>query len=112
MQPTPVPSTGYGQKWQDATLDTDWLGGQGKEPHPVPLLGGGFIAVRREVFATVGGFDSGMVLWGAEDSEFCIRLWTLGYECWVVPSIDVAHRFRPQRPYEVNWEPVLHNKLR
>ncbi len=112
MRPTAVESTGYGQKWRDATLVTDWLGRQSKEPYPVPLLGGGFLAMRREFFAATGSFDSGMMVWGAEDSELCIRLWTLGYECWVVPSVDVAHRFRPTYPYQVSWEPVLHNKLR
>lgn len=112
MQPAPTKSTGFGQKWRDATLDTSWLGGGTRQPHPVPLLGGGFVAVRHDVFAAAGGFDSGMLIWGAEDTEFCIRLWTFGYECWVVPDVEVAHRFRPKRPYEVPWEPVLHNKLR
>ena len=112
MQPAPVASTGYGLKWKDATLDNAWLGRQGNDAHPVPLLGGGFIAMRRDTFDAIGGFDSGMVIWGAEDSELCVRLWTLGYECLVVPAVDVAHRFRPQHPYRVAWEEVIHNKLR
>lgn len=112
MRPTPVESTGYGQRWRDATLDTAWLGLRGKYSYPVPLLGGGFIAMRRCTFEAIGGFDSGMMVWGAEDSELCIRLWTFGYECWVIPSVEVVHRFRPTYPYQVSWEPVLHNKLR
>jgi GT2 family glycosyltransferase len=107
-----VESTGYGQKWRDASLGVEWLGRQSPQPHPVPLLCGCFLAMRREVFTATGGFDSGMILWGSEDAELSMRLWTLGYECWVVPGVDVEHYFRPRYPYEVTWEPVIHNRLR
>jgi len=89
-----------------------WLGRQSDAPYPVPLLCGCFLALRRGVFTEIGGFDDGMVLWGAEDSELSMRLWTLGYQCWVVPEVNVQHAFRAHFPYEVKWEPVLHNKLR
>ena len=112
MRPTPVESTGYGQKWRDATLDIDWLARTKSEPYPVPLLGGGFLVMRRDVFAAIEGFDSGMIVWGSEDAELSLRLWTLGYECWVAPGVEVEHFFRPRYPYDVGWEPVLHNKLR
>ena len=112
MQSAAAESTGYGQKWCDASLAVAWLGRQSDEPYPVPLLCGCFLALRRDVFTEIGGFDSGMVLWGAEDSELSIRLWTLGYECWVAPEVNVQHAFRAQFPYEVKWEPVLHNRLR
>jgi len=112
MQPAAAASTGYGQKWSDASLAVGWLGQQSSTPYPVPLLCGCFLSLRRDVFHEIGGFDSGMVLWGAEDSELSIRLWTLGYECWVAPEVDVQHAFRARFPYEVKWEPVLHNRLR
>ena len=68
--------------------------------------------MRQDVFLVVGGFDSGMVQWGREDSEVGVRLWTLGHECIVVPDLEVAHRFRKERPHRVDWEPVLYNRLR
>ncbi len=105
-------SSGYGQKWSDASLSVEWLGRRGIGPYPVPLLCGCFLALRREVFLKIGGFDAGLVLWGAEDSELSIRLWLAGYECWVVPGVDVQHAFRARFPYEVKWEPVLHNRFR
>jgi glycosyltransferase involved in cell wall biosynthesis len=105
-------ATGYGQKWSDAGLAVEWLGKQGDAPYPVPLLCGCFLALRREVFLEVGEFDAGLVLWGAEDSELSLRLWMSGYECWVVPGVEVQHMFRVQFPYEVKWEPVLHNRFR
>jgi GT2 family glycosyltransferase len=112
MRPAAAGCTGYGQKWHDASLAVEWLNQQSTAPYPVPLLCGCFLALRREVFREAGQFDSGMVLWGAEDSELSIRLWTMGYECWVAPQVNVEHAFRAQFPYEVKWEPVLHNRLR
>lgn len=105
-------ATGYGQKWTDASLAIEWLGKQGDMPYPVPLLCGCFLALRQELFTQIGQFDPGMVLWGAEDSEISLRLWLAGHECWVVPNVEIQHRFHAQFPYEVKWEPVLHNRLR
>ena len=105
-------ATGYGLGWSDAGLSCEWLACKGPKPYPVPLLGGGFLAMRRSVFAATGGFDTGLVVYGSEDAELSLRLWTLGYECLVVPEVEVAHLFRGEIPYEVDWEPVLYNKLR
>lgn len=112
LRPAAVECTGYGQKWSDAGLGVEWLNAHGSRPYPVPLLCGCFLAMRREVFTNVGGFDDGMVVWGAEDSELSIRLWTSGYECRLVPELEIQHRFRASFPYQVNWEPILHNRLR
>lgn len=103
---------GYGYAWKDAALNTEWLPWQGDQPHPVPMIAGCFVALRREVFAAVGGFDPGMVLYGVEDTELCLRLWTLGYGCLVAPAVTVEHLFRAAHPYHVPWEALLHNTLR
>jgi GT2 family glycosyltransferase len=112
---SPVPSKearGYGMRWRDSALSVDWLGCKGPKPYPVPLLGAAFMALRRNVFAATGGFDPRIITWGTEDAEFSFRLWTLGFECLVVPEVDVAHRFRYDRPYRVEWEAVIYNKMR
>jgi hypothetical protein len=75
------------------------------------LLNAAFMALRRNIFAATGGFDPKQAIWGTEE-EFSYRLWTLGFECLVVPEVEVAHRFRPSRPYGVDWESVLYNKMR
>jgi GT2 family glycosyltransferase len=105
-------ATGHGFRWKDAALNLEWLGRNGDVPHPVPLLAGCFLAMRREVFDAIDGFDPGMIVYGTEDAELCLRLWTLGYQCRLVPSVTVAHLFRPSHPYAVAWEAVLHNILR
>jgi GT2 family glycosyltransferase len=97
-------------------LDWKWLGWKGADAHSVPMLCGCFLAVRRDVFDLVGRFDAGMVLYGLEDIEFSFRLWLFGYECVVVPSVEVSHMFRnrkkPLPQYQSIWEPRIHNALR
>jgi GT2 family glycosyltransferase len=106
-------SKGYGFRFIDAGLNTEWLGCQETRSYPVPLLGAGFLAMRREVFETSGGFDPAMV-WGMEDLELSVRLWTLGFKCFLAPSVEVAHLDRSgMNPYyQYDWEEGLHNTLR
>jgi GT2 family glycosyltransferase len=106
-------SKGYGFRFIDAGLNTEWLGCQQTRTYAVPLLGAGFLAMRREVFEASGGFDPAMV-WGMEDLELSVRLWTLGFKCFLTPSVEVAHLdrsgFNPY--YQLDWEEGLHNTLR
>lgn len=104
---------GYGCRWSGDDLGIAWLRRKSDRPFPAPLLGGAFMAMRRNVFAAIGGFDGGMDIWGSEDAEISLRLWLLGYRCMVVPAVEVSHFFRSgDRPYRVPWEAVLYNKLR
>jgi GT2 family glycosyltransferase len=103
---------GYGLTWRDAALRISWLPAAGDTCHPVPMLPGGFMAVRRAAFEACRGFDPGLVRWGSEDQELSVHLWGRGYACLLVPQVDVAHRFRDRHPYRVDHETTLHNKLR
>lgn len=49
---------------------------------------------------------------GSEDQELSFRLWTLGNRCVIIPNVEIAHRFRSQRPYRIGWDQVIANKLR
>ncbi len=103
---------GYGYTLTGARMNTRWLGWPGAAPQPVPMLCGCFMAMRPSVFDEVGGFDSGFTGWGAEDTELSLRLWLLGYECRVVPSVHVAHLFREHFPYDFDVVTALQNNLR
>ncbi len=103
---------GYGLRFTGFDLDVEWLPRLGDEPYPVPLMPWCFGAMRRDVFEATGGFDAGMIQWGSIDNEMSVRLWSLGYELKIVPTIEVAHVFREERPYPIEWMPVLHNALR
>lgn len=101
-----------GQRIAEPNLRLEWLPWQQHEPHPVPTLGGGFMAMRRELLHDAGGFDEGMAQWGSEDVELCIRYWLLGYEVWVVPDVTVLHYFRTANPLKLRPGIVTHNVLR
>lgn len=105
-------SKGYGLRWRNARLDLEWLSKRSDEPYPVPLVPGLCMALRTEFFRQIGGFDPGMVSWGSEDLEICLRSWLLGYEVFIVPQIEVSHLFRPRHGYQVDWTDVLYNILR
>jgi len=103
---------GYGMTFTGPDLNAAWLGLRGRAPYAVPLLCGAFLAVRRDVFVESGGFDAGMLRWGAEDLEFSLRLWLLGYQVLLVPQVAISHLFRSRHPYTVDWAGVVHNLLR
>jgi glycosyltransferase involved in cell wall biosynthesis len=108
-----------GGRWRPGTADYlrwEWLGCSPADPYPIPLLTGGFLAMRRAVFDSIGGFDSGMFMYGVEDAELSVRLWTMGYQCLAVPRVLVAHRFDdPNGKAGCDYkhsEIRIHNKLR
>jgi GT2 family glycosyltransferase len=103
---------GFGLRPTGPDLDVEWLRRKGNDPYPVPLLPGACLAMRRDLFKAAGGFDRKLIRYGAEDCEFSLRLWLLGYELWLIPAVDVEHEFHDQIPYEVDWRTVLHNRLR
>jgi len=61
------------------------------------LLGGGFptanLAVRREVFDALGGFDEGVRIYG-EDYDLCARIYRLGQAIRYEPGAVVLHHHR------------------
>jgi cellulose synthase/poly-beta-1,6-N-acetylglucosamine synthase-like glycosyltransferase len=94
-------------------LNVRWIAEPARrDPFPVPLLAGCFLAVRREVFRAAGGFDAGMTGYGAEDLELCLRLWRMGYECLSVPGARVEHWFKPAQTHRGDRAGFLHNLLR
>lgn len=103
---------GYGLRFREPSLSVEWLPKQQGTPYRVPLLPGCCIALRRDTFQAIGGFDGGMIRWGAIDCELSLRLWLLGYELWLLPHVEVAHLFRERHPYRVEWIWVIHNWLR
>jgi GT2 family glycosyltransferase len=78
----------------------------------VPVLPGGFLAMRRETYLRTGGYDPGMRQLGGNDAELSCRLWLSGYEQKVVPELEVGHLFRSAAPYPAKWAALLHNRLR
>ena len=103
---------GQGLEFADADLRMRWVRHHVGGPFPLPLLCGALIAVRRDAFVRVGGFDAGFVSSGGEDIELSMRLWRRGYECVGVPAAGVTHRWSPSPLGNRNRAAVLTNLVR
>jgi GT2 family glycosyltransferase len=103
---------GFGMRYVNSALEAEWLCPEYDDVFPAPLLPGGFWAIRREIFDRTGGLDEEMLRWGAEDFEFSLRLWMLGYELRAVPEVEVPHLFRDAGSYTVESKWPRHNQLR
>jgi GT2 family glycosyltransferase len=96
----------------DAALNVRWTCTTGAEPVPVPLLCGCFMAVRRDAFERAGAFDGCFNSYGAEDLEFSVRLWRLGYECVTVSAAEVRHRWKRHDLGSLDWQSFVANLIR
>ncbi len=103
---------GYGISWKGERLEPKWLGKQSSDPYAVPLAGGCFQAFRRDFFYEIGGYDAGMMNFGSEDLEMCLRVWLLGYQVKIVPQVEISHRFRRSAPFSFGWIDTSYNFLR
>ncbi len=101
---------GYGQTWDD-NFSVRWFPNPQKL-YEVPLGPSGCLAVKLDVFHTVGGFERGFRVWGLEDMEFSLKLWLFGYRVYVTPSVKVLHLFRTAHPYSVSYDHFHYNVLR
>jgi len=107
-----VQTHGYGLRFTGSDLDARWLPKRSDAPYTVPIVPGCCLAMRRRVFAAIGGWDAGLLHRGGVDNEMSVRLWLMGFEGVVVPEVSVRHLFREASPYPVGWPQYLHNRLR
>jgi GT2 family glycosyltransferase len=62
-------------------------------PRRVDWVAGLFMAMRRDTFKGLGGFDERYHLY-CEDTELCLRCWNSGGEVWLTPFEGVVHDAR------------------
>jgi GT2 family glycosyltransferase len=78
-----------------------------------PALIGCALAVSRNLYETLCGFDSHMRSWGVEDLDFGLKCWLMGYRILHDPDAVIGHRFRASFDnFSVPIEHVLINQLR
>lgn len=83
------------------------------QPVMSPVLGGGVVVIDRHFYHSVGGYDPGMLLWGGEQIELSIRVWSCGGSMEVVPCSHVAHVDHHHLLYRFPDQEVLQrNKIR
>jgi glycosyltransferase involved in cell wall biosynthesis len=103
---------GHGLYFSGADLDVRWLWREDRRTRRAPLIPWCCGMMSRTVFEGSGGFDEGMTGMGSIDNEMSLRLWLLGYELWVVPTVVVGHLFRRRQPYPLTSSMQLHNRAR
>jgi hypothetical protein len=75
---------------------------------------GGTIALRRDAFARIGGFDEGFVGWGGEDDEFFDRCALVGHQrSGYLPFLHLWHppQAESRSAMNVNTSQVLPRRL-
>lgn len=88
---------GYGCRLVVPFMGTYWNRARTERPTEVQIAACPATVVPRELFIRLGGYDSGMVMYGAAEPEFSVRAWLSGAEIVVVPQLTVAHRFKPRQ---------------
>lgn len=105
-------SRGCGFKWKNLNMEPEWLPDINPQIHEIPFACGCCMAIEKRHFDELGQFDSGIRLWGGEDSDICLRSWLFGYGVLCDPSIRVAHKFKTSFLYPVEWLDINYNKIR
>uniref|UniRef100_A0A3Q3MI87 Polypeptide N-acetylgalactosaminyltransferase n=1 Tax=Mastacembelus armatus TaxID=205130 RepID=A0A3Q3MI87_9TELE len=84
----------------------------GSLPGKSPSLMGIMVADRK-FLGEIGVLDEGMEIYGGENVEMGIRVWTCGGSIEVVPCSKIGHIARFHKPYLLNLDPaVKRNALR
>lgn len=95
-------------------------GGRGTErpptrvPFETPFAPGSLFAMRRDEFWRLGGYDEGLAVWGGENTEMALKVWTCGFDgngppgrIVVVPCSRVGHVYRINIKKTGRWPPPL-----
>jgi glycosyltransferase involved in cell wall biosynthesis len=112
---------GNGYSLDLETFDCGWLPLQkltpvresGKQFYESPALIGCAVALSRELYDRLLGFDAQMKSWGVEDLDLGLRCWLMGFRILHDPQASIAHRFQSSfNTYSVPIEHILVNQLR
>jgi glycosyltransferase involved in cell wall biosynthesis len=85
---------GYGCRLVVPFMGTNWNRDmpQGVVPAQIAACPGTVLA--KSLFDEIGGYDSGMIMYGAAEPEFSVRAWLTGAEVVCVPDLKVSHTFK------------------
>lgn len=114
---TVSPFKGYGCHLIVPFMGTKW----NKNPTPsqeayVQIASSAGTVITKSLFDKLGGYDSGMKLYGAAEPEFSVRAWLHGAEIISVSSLHVYHTFKTKTEIDTFISDLrtkmVHNNLR
>jgi glycosyltransferase involved in cell wall biosynthesis len=98
--------------WKSLEAIRPWSSGTG-EFYESPAVIGCAMAVSRDLYHKLKGFDVGMRYWGIEDLDFGLKCWLMGHEILHDPESVIGHRFQSTfSNYSVPMEHLFANQLR
>lgn len=80
-------------------------------PYETPFAAGSLFAIRRDEFFRLGGYDEGMYVWGGENTDFAIKVWSCGGRLVMVPCSRVGHMYRIHLKKVGRWPPGIPQAL-
>ena len=107
---------GYGARLLVPLMGTSW----NVEPAPgngqVPISVCSATVIPRALFAKLGGYDTGMLYYGAGEPEFSVRAWLHGAEICSIADLEVQHEFKERNEFKTFLGSIralwVHNCLR
>jgi len=110
------PYRGYGCDLLIPFMGTSWNPGPLDGVAHVPVAPCHATVMTRELFERLGGYDSGMIRYGAGEPELSIRAWLQGADVMVVSDLQVEHEFKPKEELDRFMNEVrpfwIHNCIR
>lgn len=112
---------GHGYRMGLEKFDDGWLPlarmkavrHSGRQFYESPAMIGCALAVSRELYDELHGFDPHMFSWGVENLDFSLKCWLLGHSILHDPEAAIGHRFqRTFDNFEVPIERLTVNQLR
>lgn len=107
-----VHAIGCGYTW-DEHLQVRWNPPR-RDMFESALIAAGCLAMRKDTFDDIDGFERGFRIWGRSDDDISLKLWLFGYKCVVIPDVRIKHVFRKGKevPFKFSWDDVNYNLMR
>jgi glycosyltransferase involved in cell wall biosynthesis len=109
-------SKGYGSSLLVPLMQTKWNIDPPGMLTPIQISICSGTVLYKELFKKIGGYDSGMLLYGSAEPEFSVRAWLSGAEILSLPQLEVVHRFKEEDERKNFFEELaiftIHNRLR